>query len=410
MNIESIRYSRLVVCLMLATTGSAMAQDNEWIPVTGVENLRSFMSGITFDRELKNGGTSRGVYSADGTGTLLTWGVKFPRTWEINDKDEICITANTETLCYNLEQNATDQNLFRSYDASSSQWIEYRVIEGRTTFNIKPARRGDKGGAAVPSAAEIAAELTDPNTTLGILTTLYDYKTFDGTLSGASNQSAQVITFQPSLPYPLDKGKNLFFRPAIPLILDQPVPDPFSDGFSSKGVELGDIGYDASMGFSLEIEGGKNVFLAGFSGSIPTATDKSVGSDQWLLGPEFGYTAVRKWGSAGFLLFHQWDIAGEDSFDTSITGGQYVYNINLKDAWQLTGSPTWSYDHNADSDNALTFPLGIGLAKAIIFKGRPWTMSLEYWNYVATPDEFGPKHQVRLSIAPIVPLPWKSNK
>jgi len=400
----------IALCICLTRIGPAVAEEKEWMPVTGVDNLRSFMSGLTIDRELRNGRKSRGVYSADGSGTLFTWGVKFPRSWKINDKDQICITANTETLCYSIEQKAADPTLFRTYDASSSQWVEFRVIEGHTNFKVKPARRGDKGGAAVPSAAEIAAELTDPNTPLGILTTLFDYKTFDGTVPGASEQSAQTITFQPSLPYPLEDGKVLFFRPSIPLIVDQPVADAVGGGFQSKGVELGDIGYDASMGFTHQVDAGKNIILAGVSGAIPSATDKAVGSDQWLLGPLLGFTAVRKWGSVGGLLFHQWDIGGEDPFDTNITGGQYVYNINLKNAWQITGSPTWSYDHNADSDNALTFPLGVGLAKAIIFKGRPWTMSIEYWNYVASPDVFGPQHQIRLSIAPIVPLPWKGNK
>lgn len=401
-------------CACIAGVHVVFAQDKspdkEWMPVTGTDNLRAFMDGLTIDRELKNGRISRGVYSADGTGTLFTWGVKFPRTWEINDKDQICITANTETLCYGIEQNVADPALFRSYDDSTGEWVEYRVIEGRTTFNIKPARRGDKGGAAVPSAAEISAELTNPNTPLGILTTLFDYTTFDGNVPDAGKQSAQTITFQPSLPYPLNDGKMLFFRPSIPLILDQPVADEMNGGYQSKGVELGDIGYDASMGFSQELESGKNVYLAGVTGAIPTATDKAVGSEQWLLGPLLGFTAVRKWGSVGGLLFHQWDIAGEDAFDTNVTGGQYVYNINLKNAWQITGSPTWSYNHEADSDNALTFPLGVGLAKTIIFKGRPWAMSLEYWNYVATPDAFGPQHQIRLSVAPIVPLPWKGNK
>ncbi len=368
------------------------------------------MSNLIIERELGHGWISRAVYSADGSGTLTTWGATFPRTWIINDKDQVCITANRETICNGIEQNVTEPTLFRSYEASTGEWVEYRVIEGRTTFKIKPARRGDKGGAAAPSAAEVAAELTDPNTPLGILTTLFDYKTFDGTVPGASKQSAQTITFQPSLPYPLGENRNLFFRPSVPLILDQPVADGVKDEFESKGVELGDIGYDASMGYSFKVDGGKNILLAGVSGTIPTATDKAVGSDQWLLGPLLGFTAVRKWGSVGGIFSHQWDIAGDDSFDTNVTSGQYFYNINLKNAWQITGSPTWSYDHNTDSSNALTFPLGVGLAKAIIFKGRPWTMSIEYWNYVASPDAFGPKHQVRLSIAPIIPLPWKKNK
>jgi len=35
-------------------------------------------------------------------------------------------------------------------------------------------------------------------------------------------------------------------------------------------------------------------------------------------------------------------VAGDDSFDTSITGGQYVYNFKLKKGWPLFSGPVWS--------------------------------------------------------------------
>ena len=394
----------IFVLLWMAISHQAAAQEIQWTPITG-KALGEFMSDLTIERVEPDGRVSRAVYSADGTGVLFKWGVKFSRKWELKGKDEVCFIYFKGRNCSRIEQNTTDPDLYRAYDQSQNLWIDFRVVGRSAEITGKPQRRENEGSAASPSAAEVAAELTNPNTTLGILTTLYDYKTFDGSTPNASKQYAQSITFQPSLPYPLSEGRNLFFRPAFPLIIEQPVIGSTSE-FEDKGVELGDISYDTSMGFSFEVNNGKNVILAGLSGSIPTATDKAVGSDQWLLGPEFGFTAVRKWGSAGFLLYHQWDFAGEDSFDTNLTGGQYVYNINLKDGWQITGSPTWSYNHEADSNNALTFPLAVGIAKTAIIYGRPWTMSVEYWNYVESPDEFGPEHQIRLSIAPIVPLPW----
>ena len=49
----------------------------------------------------------------------------------------------------------------------------------------------------------------------------------------------------------------------------------------------------------------------------------------------------------GILLTHQWDVAGEDDFDTSITGGQYFYNFNLGKGRQIAAGPTFSYNHEA---------------------------------------------------------------
>ena len=115
---------------------------------------------------------------------------------------------------------------------------------------------------------------------------------------------------------------------------------------------------------------------------------------------------VRKWGVAGVLLTHQWDIAGEDDFSTSITGGQYFYSISMGDGWQINGAPTFSYNHNADKDNNFTFPLATGVSKTTIIAGRPWKFGLQYWHYVESPDLFGPDDQIRFTVSPVVELPW----
>jgi hypothetical protein len=378
----------------------------EWSVLTGADKLKEFMSGLVAEWVWPDGRTSRAEYFADGTGVLFQYGVKFPRRWEVHGEDQICFITIKEIDCHTIERNLQNPDLYRIFDADENEWVQFSVVDGLSVEVSPPPRKRTKAGAAAASAAEVAAELTDPNTTLGILATLYDYQVFDGSAPDASKQTAQVITFQPSLPYPLEPGRNLFFRPAIPLILSQPVWDSTTGTFQSEGMALGDIGYDATMGFSFNVEGGRNSILLGVAGSIPTATDDALASDQWLLGPEIGFTAIREWGSLGGILYRQFDVAGADSYDTDVTGGQYVYNINLGKGWQITGSPTFSYDNKADSGNAFTFPLAVGVAKTSIIYGRPWMFSAEYWHYIESPDIFGPKNQIRLSVAPIVPLPW----
>jgi hypothetical protein len=142
------------------------------------------------------------------------------------------------------------------------------------------------------------------------------------------------------------------------------------------------------------------------AGSIPTATDDAVGLDQWLLGPELIFAYMQPWGVLGVLASHQWDVAGDDHFDTSITGGQYFYSFNIKDGWVFAAGPTFSYNHKAGSGNKLTLPVGIGVSKTAFIGGRPWRFGLQYWYYVESPDNFGPQHQLRLQIAPVIKLPW----
>ena len=80
--------------------------------------------------------------------------------------------------------------------------------------------------------------------------------------------------------------------------------------------------------------------------------------------------------------------------------------FNLKNGWQLTRSPLFSYDHEASSGNEWTFPLGLGLSKTMIIKGRPWQFGFEYQHYIESPDLFGPDWQIQFSISPVVSLPW----
>ncbi len=260
------------------------------------------------------------------------------------------------------------------------------------------------------SAEEVAAQLANPNTSLASLTFILDYVGYDGFLPGADGAEAWRLSFQPSFPYPLGEGTNFFLRPLIPVFLDQPVPvvgdqaiprgNPVITG---SGTELGDIGFDAAIGKTFS---GGLIAVGGIVATLPTATSDAVGLDQYLLGPEVLVAKITPKFTLGLLLTHQWDIAGEDSFDTSITGGQYFYTVNLKDGWQIQGTPTFSYNHEAADGQELTFPLAIGVSKTMILGGRPWKFGLQYWHYVESPDALGPEFQVRFQVTPVVPLPW----
>ncbi len=395
--------------MLLALGQMTTAHAEEWELVTGAETLREFMSGLKAERKLPGKGVSRAEYHADGTGVLFAWGGEFPRTWEVVGDDQLCFREQGATACYELEKNTAEQSLHRVREVSTGALYEFTVTDDRAVASGTASEVGTKGGAAAPSAAEIAAELSNPNTALGSLNTNFDFIQYDGELAGADDQSVVKMSFQPSLPYPMGGGTNFFVRPAIPIIFNQPVPTA-GGVFDSSGVELGDIGYDASFGFSFKRKTGVNVLIAGVAGTFPTATDDAIGLDQWLLGPEAGFAMVRKWGAVGILVSHQWDIAGEDSFKTNTTGGQYFYTFNLAGGWQIVGTPQWSYNHEADSADAWTLPLAVGLAKTSIFGGRPWKMNLQFWHYIESPSTFGPADQIRFTIGPVVSLPWKGRE
>lgn len=271
------------------------------------------------------------------------------------------------------------------------------------------------------SAEDIAKELANPNTALGTLAFQVDYVKYQGDLPNAGSQNGFVMNFQPSLPIPLGKGVNLFVRPNIPIYLSQPTFG--ANGFQNEGVNLGNISADVAIGKTFP---SKTIGIVGVFGSFPTASDKALRSNYTMLGPEVMVAQIFKWGVIGAMISHSWSVnqldADVESFtvlsddlwaataagqtSASITAGQYFYVVNLKNAWQITGQPTWSYNHNAVDGNKLTFPIGTGVNKVAKFGKLPVKLSLQYWYYVASPDTFGPQHQIRLQIAPVIPLPW----
>jgi hypothetical protein len=270
-----------------------------------------------------------------------------------------------------------------------------------TALALSPVAVAQTPPAGQRSAADVAAELANPNTSLGTLGFPIDFVPYGGDLPEASEQNGFKISFQPSLPVSLGGGLNFFARPLVPVFLSQPVPT--AAGFTSKA-GLGDIGFDIGVGKTLA---GGLIAVGGIVGSLPTATDDALGTGQFLLGPEVLVGLVKKWGAIGALVTQSWRVTGGDNAEpANITGGQYFYTINLQNAWQISAQPTWSYNHKAPEGNKLAFPVGVGVSKTIIAGTTPWKLGLQYWYYVAAPQQFGPRHQLRFQVAAVVPLPW----
>ena len=393
---------KILLWVLVAWVTQPAYADN-WAEFSGAEVLREFGSDKSVEVELRPGVTARGQYNADGTAEIVAWGETFRRTWEVVGENQICYTAVAETNCFTFEQNQDVPGEYRARNVKTGELIEFHLSDTGPAVAVGEARPNSEGGLGAPSAQEVAAELSNPNSNMGSLTLLLNYVEYDGELPDAGNQSGLLAVFQPSLPYALSDKTNLFIRPAIPLIISQDVPTA-SGEWESEGVDLGDISFDASIFTSSAAAGA--VYGGGLVGSIPTATNDALGVDQWLLGPEVIGAIVRQWGVFGGLVSHQWDVAGDSDFDTSVTAGQLFFVYLLKDGWQVTSSPLFSYDHEASSGNQWTIPLGLGVSKIAIIKGRPWQFGIEYQYYVESPDVFGPDWQIQFIVSPVVELPW----
>ena len=278
--------------------------------------------------------------------------------------------------------------------------------------NLYAQNNSDSG----QSADELAKELANPNATLGTMAFPIDFTFYNGDLPDANKQFSTSLNFQPSLPIPISKGVNLFVRPFIPIIISQPTYG--TTGFEQKGINLGNISADVAVGKTWP---SKTITILGAFAGFPTATDEALRTKEVTLGPEVMVAQLFKWGALGVMVNHAWGVSGKtddaaNSSDffileniprhASITAGQYFYVVNLKNAWQITGQPTWAYNHNAENGSKFTFPVAAGVNKVTHIGKLPVKFTVQYWYYVAAPDAFGPQHQIRFQIAPVVKLPW----
>ncbi len=372
-----------------------IVQANEWIPVTGKDALSNYMSGMQAQRTLPNGNLSRGEYNADGTGTLFAWGAAIQRTWLVKGADQVCVTAERETTCYQFERNSDNKNLFRAREVISGKVTLFKVINGKTIASDDAEKVDGNGGAATASAAELAAELSNPNSAVATLTFKNQFRWFDGELPDAGDQSSYTLLFQPGLPFVLDSGDKILWRPAFPLLVDQPVFDAGTGGFGGK-TGLGDIAFD--LAHAPKLGDSSLLFAYGFITSLPTATN-DLGSGQWTLGPELLIGKMSPKWVAGLFPSHQWNVTGWTENTINITSIQAFYTYLPGGGWSVGSGPSITYDWEGEQ---WTVPLQLNIGKTVVWNGRPWKLGVDLNYYVENADAFGPEWMLSFNIAPVV--------
>ena len=170
------------------------------------------------------------------------------------------------------------------------------------------------------SLDEIAKELSNPVTALATINNDFEYRTYQGNLPAADDESAYVYTLRPSIPIPLSNGKNILMRLGIPINGEQPIYEvgqgddyaeisPFlirqnastipTDGTFDNyhgHSHLGDIDFDIAYG---GVSANGFISMYGIAGVLPTSQDLSQSIDQIQLGPEVAFGKVTGWGVYG---------------------------------------------------------------------------------------------------------------
>jgi len=256
------------------------------------------------------------------------------------------------------------------------------------------------------STDQIAKELANPNNSLASLTFKNQYRWYTGDLPDADDQDNFTLLFQPVFPFPLaptaSGGKaNLFIRPAIPLLVDQPVPKASGGTLDWDEVSaMGDIGFDLAYGVT-EKDG--FIWAVGMVGTLPTATDDDVAGKQWRLGPEFIVAKATQTTLFGIFPSHQWDVAGwgeGDDYSFNTTQIQPFLKYLPGGGWAVGTLPIMDYDWEGEE---WTIPLNLTASKTLKWGNTPVKLELDLNYYVEQPDAFGPDWMVGINITPVVP-------
>ena len=136
--------------------------------------------------------------------------------------------------------------------------------------------------------------------------------------------------------------------------------------------------------------------------SLPIATEDSLGTDLFTLGPELLIGKLTPKWVLGAFPSHQWDVGGSGKGDVNLTNLQIFATLLPGDGYNWGSSPIMSYDHNTSQ---WTIPINLNFGKTVIRNGRPWKLSAEINYYIDQPDAFGPDWMIGINIAPVIENP-----
>jgi hypothetical protein len=256
------------------------------------------------------------------------------------------------------------------------------------------------------SASELNKQLNNPVSSIWSITIQNNFTSLEndsGTdvpgWEDGENKWLYNMNFQPVLPIKLTGSWNLISRPVIPIFADRQVFD--GGGFKGRS-GLGDI----TLFSLLSPEASGDGFLWGVGPSLifPTASRNDLGQEKWQAGPAAVALYLSKDWVFGVLPQHWWSYAGNgDRPSTSTSNVQYFIQRLLPNQWQIGMAPNIVIDWEEDTDNAVTFPVGLGVGKLLRFGKLPVKLQLEVQYAVVHPDDFGQRWNVRFVVNPVLP-------
>lgn len=219
--------------------------------------------------------------------------------------------------------------------------------------------------------------------------------------AGSKDKMIYILNIQPVIPIKIAEDWNLITRIIMPII-NQPSLFPTLGGVvpSTTGTGFGDFN---PTFFLSPAKPGELIWGVGPTMTLPTATDRDLGSGKWSMGPAGVALTIQGPWVLGALLNNQWSVAGWGENAVNAMLLQPFVNYNLPDGWYLTSSPIITANWKADkAGDVWTLPLGGGIGKLFRLGKLPINAQVGAYGNVAKP-EFGPDWQLRFQMQFLFP-------
>ena len=214
---------------------------------------------------------------------------------------------------------------------------------------------------------------------------------------GPNERASNTLNIQPVIPVHLSEKVLLISRIILPITYQ---PDLISTGGGTSG-----FGDTSPTFFFSPAKPGKLIWGAGPAFILPTATQRSVGTGKWSIGPSaVALIQPNPW-TIGVLASQVWSFAGpSDRSTVSLMTVQYFVNYNLAHAWYVTSSPILTFNWEATSSEEWTVPFGGGIGKIFKLGKLPLNGSLQaYYNVRSDESSTIARWQARVQLAFLFP-------
>lgn len=259
---------------------------------------------------------------------------------------------------------------------------------------------------ATVDLAELDRKLNNPLTSFWSLT-FQDNASINSGDAVEGDEYSNNLFFQPFMPFEVGAEKQTMFtlRPVFPLVTN-PVFDDDSGESSEHKTGLGDVQMLTLAGPNT---GEGVVWGVGATFVFPTASEDELGQGKYQAGPAAMVFNIGKPWVYGAIVQHWESYAGDsDRADISRTDIQYTIRYALPNAMSIGMGPTITYDWEADSDDALTFPIGLGVTKTTRWGKTPVKLRAEVHYSLIKPDDYGSEWNFRIQVTPVINSPFKS--